>query len=410
MTDEFRMDEAFARSLDEQDPLGPYRERFHVPDDRIYLLGNSLGLMSRDAEASASRALEEWRTLAIHGWTEADPPWLHLAERVGAASAFLVGAEPEEVVATGTTTVNIHSLVSSLYRPDGGRTKILADTLNFPTDIYALRGQVMLRGLDPAEHLVLAPSEDGRTLDEQAIIDLMTDDVALVHLPSVVYRSAQLLDMEKLARAARERGIPIGFDCSHSAGVVPHRLDEWGVDYAVWCGYKHLGSGPGGSAFLYLNRRHFDREPFLPGWFGYVKERQFDMRLEFEHARSAGGWQISSPPILGLAPLESSLAMIREAGLESIRRKSMHITSYLVYLVDEMLKGSSRGFSVGSPREPGRRGAHVALEVPGAREVHESLARAGVITDCRPPDVIRLCPQPLYNTYHEVWRTVQHLA
>ncbi len=408
---DFGTDERFALSLDEEDPLGGFRQRFHVPEDRIYLLGNSLGLMSSDAEAGVLRALGEWKDLAIKGWTEADPPWLHLAERVGAKAASLVGAGPDEVVATGTTTVNIHSLASTFYRPGGGRTKILADTLNFPTDVYALRGQVQLRGLDPSEHLVLAPSADGRTLDEEAIIALMTDDVALIHLPSVVYRSAQLLDMERLAAAARERGIPIGFDCSHSAGVVPHRFDEWGVDYAVWCGYKHLGSGPGGSAFLYLNRRHFDREPLLPGWFGYVKDRQFDMRLEFEHARCAGGWQISSSPILGLAPLEGAIDMILEAGLENIRAKSTRITSYLVHLVDELLGGSARGFSVGSPRDPDRRGAHVALEVrDGAPGVHASLTRAGVITDFRPPNVIRLCPEPLYNTYHEVWRAVQHLA
>ena len=407
-TTAFRTDEAFALDLDERDPLGGFRQRFHLPEGRTYLLGNSLGPMSRDAEAGIARVLEQWKDLAIGGWTGADPPWIHLAERVGAKAAALVGAEPEEVVATGTTTVNIHSLVSTFFEPGGGRTKILADSLNFPTDIYALRGQVQLRGLDPAEHLVLAPSEDGRTLDEDAIIDLMTDDVALVHLPSVVYRSAQLLDMERLSRAARERGITIGFDCSHSVGVVPHGLDEWGVDYAVWCGYKHLGAGPGGSAFIYLNRRHFDREPRLPGWFGYVKEKQFDMLLEFEHARCAGGWQISSSPILGLAPLESSIDIILEAGLENIRKKSRTITSYLVFLVDELL---GERFSIGSPRDPDRRGAHVALEVSdGAQAVHEALARAGVITDLRPPNVIRLCPEPLYNTYHEVWRMMHHLA
>lgn len=402
--------EPFARSLDDRDPLARFRERFHVPEGTIYLLSNSLGLMSTDAEECISRVTDEWKRLGIRGWTEADPPWFHLAESLGARAAQLVGAEPDEVVATGTTTVNIHSLVSTFYRPEAKRTKILADELNFPSDIYALKGQLEMRGYDPSAHLLLARSKDGRTLDEETIIEMMTDEVALVHLPSVIYRSAQLLDMQKLTRAANERGIVIGFDCSHSAGTVPHRLSEWGVDYAMWCGYKYMSSGPGGSAFLYVNKAHFDRGPLMPGWFGYVKDRQFDMRLDFEHARCAGGWQISSPTILGLAPLQGSLDIILEAGIENIRQKSKTITSYLVHLVDELLRDSERGFSIGSPRDPERRGGHVALEVQrGAPELHEALSARGVITDLRPPNVIRICPSALYNTYHEMWRVVRHL-
>lgn len=403
----FEPTEAFARQMDERDPLARFRDRFHLPEGTIYLLGNSLGLLSRDAERAIGQVVDEWRRLAIRGWIEAESPWFHLAERVGAVAAPLVGARPEEVVATGTTTVNIHALVSTLYRPEGGRTKILADELNFPTDLYALKGQLALRGRDPDTHLVLARSRDGRTLEERDIIELMTDEIALVHLPSVVYRSAQLLDMETLARAARERGIPIGFDCSHSVGLMPHRLDEWEADYAVWCGYKYLNSGPGGSAFLYLNRRHFDREPLLAGWFGYVKDRQFDMLLDFEHAPCAGGWQISSPTILGLAPLVGSLEIIREAGIDAIREKSRTITSYIVALADELLGPELR---VGSPRDPERRGGHVALETDHAGRIHEALAGRGVIVDLRPPGLIRLCPAPLYSSYEDVWRALHAMA
>jgi len=400
------MSEAYALEMDAKDPLGRFRERFLLPEG-VYMLGNSLGPLSRDAEAAVTRVVGEWRRKGVGGWFEAEPPWLGLAERVGAMASGIMGAEPEEVVATGSTTVNIHALASAFYRPEGRRRKILADELNFPSDLYALAGQIRQRGGDPAEDLVLVPSSDGRTIDEQRVVSMMTDEIALVHLPSVLYRSAQLLDVGCLARAAAERGIHFGLDCSHSAGVVEHRLDEWGVDYAVWCGYKYLCSGPGGSAFLYLARRHFDLEPLMPGWFGFVRERQFDMLPGFEHERSAGGFQISSPGILGIAPLEASLGMILEAGIRSIRDKSVGLTSFLVDLVDGRL--SHLGFRVGSPRDPSRRGGHVAVETARACEVHDALAERGVIVDFRPPDVIRIAPSPLFNTWHEVWRIVEHL-
>lgn len=230
---------AYAAARDEQDPLAHYRERFYVRPDRVYLDGNSLGLASRDAEAAVLAALDDWKVHGIDGWLDGTRPWFYLAEKLGAIQAGLVGAEPDEVVVTGTTTVNLHSLVATFYRPDGAQTKILADELNFPSDVYALASQVRLRGYQPRDHLILAPSRDGRTLDEADLIEQMTQEVALVLLPSVLYRGGQLLDLERLAHAARERGIAIGFDCSHSAGSVPHRLHLWGVDFAVWSNYKY---------------------------------------------------------------------------------------------------------------------------------------------------------------------------
>jgi kynureninase len=404
MPDRRQADEAEARALDARNPLARFREQFLMPPGSVYLMGNSLGPLCWPAERTLERALEQWRRLGVAGWLEAEPPWISLAETMGEAVAPLVGAAADEVVATGTTTVNIHALVGTLHAPEGRRTRILADELNFPSDIYALGGQLLLKGLDPDEHLVLVRSRDGRTLDEEEIIAAMTDEVALVHLPSVVYRSGQLLDMERLAAAAAERGIPIGFDCCHSVGVLPHRLDDWQVDYATWCSYKYLNGGPGSTAFLYLNRKHFERSPLLRGWFGYVKEKQFEMRLEFEHARSAGGWQISSPAILSSAPVLGSLALIAEAGIEAVRRVSLEMTSYLIDLVDRM-DGGPFGVEVGTPRDPGRRGGHVALEVNRDVEVlREALARAGVIVDFRPPNVIRMAPCALYNTFHELWR------
>jgi kynureninase len=410
MNSSFPLDEDGARGLDAGDPLARFRERFHIPAGTIYLDGNSLGLASREAEAALARAAAEWRDLAIGGWTTARPPWLERGEALGAAAAELVGAAPGDVVCTGTTTVNLHALVCAFYQPAAGRAKILADSLNFPSDLYALRGQIQSRGGDPARDLVLAGSRDGRTLDEEELIRLMSPDVALVLLPSVLYRSGQLLDVARLAAAARERGIPAGFDCSHSAGAVPHRFDDWGVDFAFWCSYKYLNGGPGSPAFLYVSRRHAGVRPLLAGWWGCDRARQFDMDPEFQPAAGAAGFQISTPGILSAAPLEGALALVREAGIARIREKSLRLTSFLMHLVDHLLPGDRYRVRIGSPREPARRGGHVALELgDDAWPVYQALKGRGVVPDFRPPDVIRVAPVALYNTFHEVWRTVQIL-
>ncbi len=406
----FGSGEDFARELDTVDPLAGFRDRFHLPAGKIYMVGNSLGLPAKDSVEAVSRALDEWKDLAIGGWMRGEPPWFSYAERVGAMAAELVGASPEEVVATGTTTLNIHALVSTFYAPEQGRTKILADELTFPSALYALQGQIASKGLDPAEQLVLARSRDGRTLNEEDIVGLMDESVAVALLPSVLYRSAQVLDMEYLSREAHKRGIIIGFDCAHSVGAIEHSLDEWDVDFAVWCSYKHLNAGPGSTAFLYLNRRHFDREPVIRGWFGYDKERQFDLNLDFEHAKCAGGWQVSSPGILGIAACEGALKILAEAGIERVREKSLGLTSYFIYLVDSVLSEAPYSFRVGSPREPERRGGHVAIERDeDAVRIGEALKLRGVIGDFRAPNIIRIAPCALYNTYHEVWRVANHL-
>ena len=405
----FEKSEDFALKLDLEDPLSRFRRRFYVPEGTIYLDGNSLGLLSKDSEESVLRVLNEWRNLGIRGWTEGSQPWFFFAEKLGSMCAKLVGAEPEEVVATGSTTVNIHTLVNTFYQPTSKKKRILADALTFPTDIYALRSTIRLRDLDPSQNLVFAPSVNDRFLNEDQIVEMMDNDVALVFLPSVLYRSGQLLNMQKLAENAHRRGIPIGFDCSHSVGVVPHYFDKWDVDFALWCSYKYLNGGPGGTAFLYVNKRHFEREPALAGWFGYVKEKQFNLAIDFEHSKSAGGWQISSPQILSLAPLEGSLKMILEAGIDAIREKSLKLTSYLAYLIEEVLSKPPYNFFIGTPREAERRGGHVALEHKEGMRISEALRARGVISDFRPPNVIRIAPIPIYNTYHEVWKTAQHL-
>ena len=401
--------ETYARKLDSEDPLAKFRDRFYLPQGSIYVDGNSLGLLCRDSEDAIRTALNDWRTLGIRGWLEGKRPWFYFADQVGAMCSSLVGAEPNEVVLTGTTTVNIHQLVNTFYEPHHSRGKILADELDFPSDIYALRSILKLRGMNPERDLILAPSVDGRILAEDDLVGLMDDEVAMVFLPSVLYRSGQLLDLRYLTEEAHKRGIVIGFDCCHSVGAVPHCFDKWGIDFALWCGYKYLNGGPGSTAFLYVNRRHFRRDPGLAGWFGYIKEKQFDMSLRFEHSENAGGWQISSPAILSAAPLEGSLKIFLEAGIGRIRAKSIQTTSYLMSLVDSLLSGNPYNFSIGTPRDDARRGGHVAIEHEEGLRISEALRSRGVVSDFRPPNTIRVAPISLYNTYYEVWQVVQHL-
>ena len=399
----------YAKKMDSTDSLNFYRDHFFIPNKSIYLNGNSLGLLSKEAASSLLKVLDEWKQLGVQGWTNEEHPWFYLAENLGKKAAKLIGAKPEEVVATGTTTVNLHALVSSFYLPDEERTKILADELNFPTDIYALQSQVKLKNLDPAKHLKLVKSDDGRTLDEAKIKRSITKDVALVVLPSVLFRSGQLLDIEGITDNAHSKGVVIGWDCSHSVGVIPHKFDEWGVDFAFWCSYKYLNAGPGASAFIFVNEKHFDKEAALSGWFGYVKEKQFEMNLHFEQAKSAGGWQISSPSILGSAALEGSLDLILKAGIENIREKSLKLTSYLLYLVDNLLTEEPYNFTIGTPRMPNQRGGHIALEHEDALNIHDQLLEYKIIHDFRPPNVLRFTPVALHTTFEEVWTLVSVL-
>ncbi len=402
--------EAGARALDAADPLSRFRERFYPLPGRIYLDGNSLGLLSHDAEAETLAALEQWKQLGIDGWLGADPPWFTLGEELGALLAPLIGAEPESVVVTGAATINQHALTTTFYRPEGRRRKIVATALDFPSDIYALQSLIRLHGGDPDRDLVRVPSGDGRTIDEAAIIAALDDEIALALLPAVLYRSGQLLNIPRLAAAARARGIPLGFDCAHSIGAVPHLLDTWDVDWAFWCSYKFLNAGPGATGGLYVNRRHWGTSPGLAGWWGYDKARQFDMVHDWQGAGTAGAWQISTPPLLATAALRGSLRLFHEAGIESLRAKSLAQTSYLAQLLHQTgLTQPPYDFAIGSPAAPKRRGGHLAVEHEDAARIAKALKTRGIIPDFRAPNVIRLTPAPLYTSYHELWRCAKAL-
>ncbi|MDU0205509.1 kynureninase [Paenibacillus sp. MAH-36] len=403
----FYYSQEFARQLDNEDELARFRDEFYVNAESIYMDGNSLGLLSRRAERTLLKVVDAWKTQGIDGWLQGQYPWFYLSEKLAALSAPLVGASEDEIIVTGSTTTNLHQLVATFYKPEGKKTKILADELTFPSDIYALQSQLQLHGYEPAEHLIQVKSRDGRIIAEEDIIAAMTDEVALIILPTVLYRSGQLLDIERLTAEAHARGILIGFDGCHSVGAVPHHLSQWDVDFAFWCNYKYLNNGPGGTASLYVNRKHFGRSPGLAGWFGSRKDKQFDMEHQFVPAEHAGAFQIGTPHILSMAPLIGSLEMFAEAGIEKLRAKSLHITSYMIDLIEQELAGM--GFTIGNPRDDLRRGGHVCLEHEEAARICKSLKENKIVPDFRAPNIIRLAPVALYTTYDEVWETVQRL-
>jgi kynureninase len=389
-----------ARERDAADPLAAFADRFDAPG--LYMDGNSLGPISRDAERTLERVREEWCGRAIGGWTDGDPPWFEYAERLGDRLAPLVGADGSEVIVANSTTVNIHTLIDT-FLEDG---TVVVNELDFPTDHYAIRAQLRRRGLDPDEHLTVVESRDGRTVAEDDVIDALSDAVDVLFMPSVLYRSGQLFDLERLTAAAHDHGALAGFDLAHSVGAVDHALEEIGADFAVWCHYKYCNAGPGAPAGLYVADRHFDRRPALPGWWGHEKETQFELHNTYTPAPDAGAYQIGTPPVLAMAPLEGALDVIDAAGIEAIREKSLELTAYLIELVDERLPSCT----VGTPREPARRGGHVAIEHREAYGVSRALNERDVVVDFRPPNVIRVCPSPLYTGFEDVYVVVERFA
>lgn len=396
-----------AKALDFENKLKAYRDEFYLNDGQIYFDGNSLGLMSKRAEMALDYLTDSWKRYAIDGWTKGAYPWFTLSEKLAELSAPLIGAKKEEVIVTGSTTSNLHQLLATFFKPTEKRNKILADNLNFPTDIYAIKSKLEQHGLDPNSHLIQVESRDGHTIEEIDVIAAMREDVSIIILPSVLYRSGQILNMQQLTQEAHKRGILIGFDLCHSIGAIPHDLSKWGVDFAFWCTYKHLNGGPGSVAGLYVNERHFGTAPGLAGWFGSDKNRQFDMSHTMTQAMTAGAYQMGTPHILSAAPLFGSLEIFHEVGIDAIRKRSLELTNFLMKLVEIELDGY--GFTISNPREDHRRGAHVYLEHTEAARICKALKKVNVIPDFRTPRGIRLAPVALYNTAEEVYDMVQRL-
>ena len=403
----FKEGKDFARKLDKEDQLHQFRERFYLNEGEIYMDGNSLGLCSKDAEASLFRVLDEWKTMGINCWSKPDVKLFLYQDHIGKLLAPLIGAHADEVTSHSNTTVNIHTAVGTFYKPTPKKYKILVDDLNFPTDRHAIDGQILLKGLDPAVCVKVVKSRDGKMIYEEDFVEAMTDDVALIFLPSVLYRSGQLLDMKFLTTEAKKRNIIVVWDLCHSIGAVPHNFKDLAPDFAVWCTYKYLNGGPGASAGLYINRKHLSKPSGLPGWHGGVKETQFQLSHTFDKAHDAGGWQTGTQHILSMAPLEGSLIMYSEAGIENLRKKSLHITAYLRFLIEKKLL--KYGFSIGTPREDAKRGGHLALEHDEALRITEALREENVVPDFRFPNVIRLAPVPLYLRYEDMYELVERI-
>jgi kynureninase len=387
-------------ALDRADPLARFRTEFFLPGGKIYLDGNSLGLLSRPAEAHLARVVAEWRTLGIDAWTEARPPWLTLAETAAEKLAPLFDASSDEICVTGQTTANLHQLLATLYDPTAARRVIVGDALNFASDGYALHSHLRLRGLNPATHLRVIPSRDGRVLRlDDILAAFAAPDVQLAVLPAVIFTSGQLLDVATLTRKARERGIVIGWDCSHSIGAVPHFFGgDTGPDFAFWSHYKWLNAGPGAVGGLFLHRRHHSRAPGLAGWWGVRPDRRFAMSSQHEPAAGAAALHIGTPHILSLAPLLGSLEMIAEAGgVSALRAKSLALTDFLLAHLD--LELAPLGCTVVTPRGHLARGGHLTLAHADAWRICQALKAAGIIPDFRGPDLIRLAPSPLYTRF-----------
>lgn len=383
-------------------------EAFLLPAGVLYMDGNSLGPLTRAGLDQVERALDDWRRLAVAGWSDASPPWYTWPEALAATLAErLLGALPAEVAVTAQTTINLHHLLATFYRPSGERTRLVLDALAFPTDRYAAEATLDRLGR-PAADLVVVPSRDGRTLAIADLLDAIDERTAVAVLPSVLYRSGQLLDLEALAARARAVGAFLLLDLSHSVGILPHRLHAWGVDGAVWCNYKYLSAGPGAIGGLFLAARHHGARPALAGWWGSDKRRQFAMQATMAPAPDAGRFQIGTPPILALAPLAGSLELFAEVPIEAVREASLALTGRLIARADERL--GPLGVRVGTPRTEAARGGHVALEHPQARRISRALRRIGVVPDFRPPDVVRLCPNPFYHRPEDVDRAIEAVA
>jgi kynureninase len=395
---------ACAGRLDKEDELGAFRKAFVFAEPNlIYLDGNSLGRVTlRTVEHIRTAVEEQWGRDLIRGWNKG---WYESPARVGDKIAALVGSGPGQIVVSDSTSVNLFKLATAALIMQRGRHRIVSDDLNFPSDLYVLQGCIRLLG--NRHQLQTVPSDDGIAGDQKALFRAMDEQTALVSLSQVAFKSGYLYDVEAVTKRAHQAGALVLWDLSHSVGVVPIELDDWGVDLAVGCTYKYLNGGPGAPAFLYV-RRDLQDTIISPiwGWFGERAPFSFD--FAYRPAEGITRFLVGTPPILSLLALESSLDPALEAGIERIRRKSVHLTSYLVYLVASVLK--HLGFSLGSPRDPNKRGSHVSIRHTEAYRVNRALIEEmGVLPDFREPDHIRLGLSPLYTSFAEVWEAVDRI-
>ena len=408
---------AFAQQLDGDDPLREYRNEFHFPKVKgkevIYFTGNSLGLQPKRTQKYVDEIMTSWKDLAVEGHFHSEKPWWDYHERLATPVAKVVGAKPQEVTVMNTLTVNLHLLMVSFYRPTKKRYKILCEEKAFPSDQYMFQSQVKFHGYNANNAIVEIKKRPGenhwRTEDVLAKIKEVGEELALVLIGGVNYYNGQVFDMDTITEGGRAVGAYVGWDLAHAAGNVELKLHDWNVDFAAWCSYKYMNSGPGNASGVFINERHLDKEdiPRFEGWWGTKKETRFLMKPDFEPMSNADAWQISNPPVLSLAPYLASLEMFEEVGMQTLIEKRDRIVAYLEYILQEINEEVESSFEIITPKD---RGCQLSVFLHGqGKSLFDYLMKNGVITDWREPNVIRLAPAPFYCSFEDMYHFGQIL-
>ncbi len=417
---EYQKQQEFAQQLDQQDVLKSYRSLFHIPihdqHEQIYFCGNSLGLQPKNTQVYIAQELEKWQNLGVEGWFTGQNNWINYLQHLKGPLARIVGAMPTEVTVMNNLTVNLHLMLISFYQPTTQRFKILVEAGAFPSDQYAFETHLKTRGLNPDEAIIeLIPREGEHTLrheDILASIETHRDTLALVMLGGINYYTGQVFDMAQVTQAAHAVGATVGFDLAHCVGNIWLELHNWQVDFAVWCSYKYLNSGMGGVSGVFVHEKHHQANlPRLAGWWGYDQATRFKMEKGFVPMQGADGWQLSTPTILAMACHRAALEITDQAGMKALREKSVLLTGYLRFILEEYNQQHQQILQIITPQEDAQHGCQLSILVEkNGKQLFEQLTNAQIIGDWREPNVIRLSPVPLYNTFEEVWKVGQALA
>jgi kynureninase len=405
----------FAKQLDAADPLKEYRDKFYFPmmhgRETVYFTGNSLGLQPKTTQDYVLDELEDWATFGVEGHFHARKPWLSYHEQFAEPVSKIVGALPEEVVVMNQLTVNLHLLLVSFYRPAKARYKILCEAKAFPSDQYALESQVKFHNLDPADAIIeIGPREGEHIIRHEDILEAIEknkDSISLVMIGGVNYYNGQVFDMKAITEAGHKAGAIVGFDLAHAAGNLKMELHNWNVDFACWCSYKYLNSGPGGVSGVYINKRHLNKPEIIrfAGWWGHDKETRFKMEKGFIPMPTAEAWQMSNAPVLSMAAHKAAVDIFDEAGMEALVTKAENLTGYLEFIIDDINKSLEQKLEIITPRDKKQRGCQLSIVAHGrGKDLFNTLTKEGVISDWREPNVIRCAPVPLYNSFEDVFR------
>ena len=408
----------FAKQLDQEDPISYLRNEFHIPRDKngkewLYFTGNSLGLQPKITSKYIEQELDDWANFGVEGHFEAKNPWLSYHELLTDTMAKVVGAKPVEVVVMNTLTTNLHLLMVSFYQPSKTKYKIIIESDAFPSDRYAVQSQLSFHGFDPEEALIEWKPKEGKELldleDLKSILDSQGDEVALLLIGGVNYYTGQYLDIKKIAELGHAKKCMVGIDLAHGAGNVQPNLHDSSIDFAAWCTYKYLNSGPGSLSGLFVHEKHAQRKdlPRFAGWWNHNKETRFNMRQPFDVMSGAEGWQLSNPPILSMAAIKASLDIFEKVGMDALLKKSKKLTGFFEYLINEI---ASDTIKIITPTNPNERGCQLSLQVKNAdKNLHKKLTENNIITDWREPDVIRCAPVPMYTSFEDVYQMVSML-